>query len=72
VFSTPPRRRSLSLIPPIILGFWGQPYTREGDGRSGPGWPHHWVARPGPGLRHLVLWAPGCSPRSLLLATFVI
>jgi hypothetical protein len=27
--------------PPPILGFWGQQYTREGDGRSGPGWPHH-------------------------------
>jgi hypothetical protein len=30
------------------------------------------VARPGPGPCHLVLWAPGCSPRPLLLATFVI
>jgi hypothetical protein len=29
------------------------------------------VAWPGAGPRHLLVWAPGCSPRSLLLATFV-
>jgi hypothetical protein len=58
--------------PPLVLGFWEQPYTRGDDGRRGPGWPHHRVARPGPGPRHQVVWAPGCSPRSLLLATFVI
>jgi hypothetical protein len=69
VFSAPQRRRSLSLIPPLVLGFRGRPYMRVGDGRRGH---THWVARLGPGPRHLVVWAPGCSPRSLLLATFVI
>jgi hypothetical protein len=59
VFSAPQRRRCLSLIPPD-LGFWGRPYTREGDARSGPGWPHPRVARPGAGLCHLVVWAPCC------------
>jgi hypothetical protein len=71
VFSAPQRRRSLSLIPPPDLGFWGRPNTRESDGRSGPGWPHPRAARPGAGLHHLVVWAPCCSFRSLLLATFV-
>jgi hypothetical protein len=57
--------------PPLVLGFWGRQYTRGGTGRSGPGWPHHWVVWPGASLRHLVVWAPSCSPRSLLLATFI-
>jgi hypothetical protein len=71
VFSAPQRWQCLSLIP-SGLGFRGRQYTRGGDGRSGPGWPHHRVAQPGPGPRHQVVWAPGCSPRSLLLAAFVI
>jgi hypothetical protein len=29
------------------------------------------VAWPGASPRHLVVWAPGYSPRSLLLATFI-
>jgi hypothetical protein len=44
--------------PPLVLGFWGRQYTRGGDGRSGPGWPHPRVARPGAGPRHPVVWAP--------------
>jgi hypothetical protein len=36
--------------PPSDLGFRGRQYTRGGDSRSGPGWPHHWVARPGAGM----------------------
>jgi hypothetical protein len=60
-----------SISDPPVLGFRGQQYMREGAGRSGPGWPHHWVAWPGAGPRHLVVWAPGYSPRSLLLATFI-
>jgi hypothetical protein len=72
VFFVPQRRWSLSLVPPLVLDFRGRPYMRGGDGRSGPGWPHHWVSQPGPGPCHLVVWAPGCSPCSLLLATFVI
>jgi hypothetical protein len=35
---------SISDPPPLNLGFWGRPYTRGGDGSSGPGWPHHRVA----------------------------
>jgi hypothetical protein len=34
-------------------------------------WPHHRVARPGVGPRHLVVSPPCCSSRLLLLATFV-
>jgi hypothetical protein len=58
-------------IPPLDLGFWGWQYTWSGDGRSGPGWPHPRAAWPGAGLCHLVVWAPCCSFRPLLLATFV-
>jgi hypothetical protein len=36
VFSTLQRRRCLSLIPPLDLGFRGRQYTRGGDGSSGP------------------------------------
>jgi hypothetical protein len=56
---------------PFDLGFRGRQYTLGGDGRSGPGWPHHSAARPGVGPRHLVVWPPRCSSRFLLLATFV-
>jgi hypothetical protein len=37
-----PTEAAESISDPLsVLGFWGRPYTREGDGRSGPGWPHH-------------------------------
>jgi hypothetical protein len=71
VFSAPQRRRCLSLMPPLDLGFRGRPYTREGDVWSGPGWPHPRAARPGVGPRHLVVWPPYCSSRLLLLANIV-
>jgi hypothetical protein len=71
VFSAPQKRRCLSLIPPLDLGFLGRQYTRGGDGSSGPGWPHHRAAHPGVGPRHLVVSPPCCSSRLLLLATFV-
>jgi hypothetical protein len=51
------------------LRFSGRRYTRRGDGRGGPGWPHHQAAWPRAGPRHQVMWAPGGSPRPLLLAT---
>jgi hypothetical protein len=44
---------------------------RRGDARGGPGWPHNLVARPRPGPRQGVVWAPGGSPRPLLLASSV-
>jgi hypothetical protein len=69
MFFAPQRWRSLSLIPPLGLRFSGRRYTRGGAGRGGPGWPHHWVARPRSSPLHLVVWAPGGSPRPLLLAT---
>jgi hypothetical protein len=72
VFSVPQRQRSLSLIPPRVLGFRGRWYTRGDAGRSGQGQPHHWVVRPRAGPRQLLVWAPGCSPRPLLLATSVL
>jgi hypothetical protein len=56
---------------PLDLGFQGRQYTWGGDGRSGPGWPHHRAAWPGVGPCHLVVWPTCCSPRFLLLATFV-
>jgi hypothetical protein len=71
VFFAPQRRQSLSLSSPLDLGFRGWQYTREGDARSGPGWPHPRMAWPGAGPRHMVMWAPCCSFRSPLLATFV-
>jgi hypothetical protein len=61
---------SISDAPPH-LGFPGRPYTRGGDGSSGPEWPHHRAARPGVGPRPLVVSPPCCSSRLLLLATFV-
>jgi hypothetical protein len=48
--------------PPFVLGFRGRQYTREGDGRSGPGWPHHWVAR---ALARATWW---CGPPAAPLA----
>jgi hypothetical protein len=71
VFSAPQRRRCLSLIYPLDLGFRGQQYTRGGNGSSGLGWPHHRVARPRVGPRDLVVSPPCCSFRLLLLATLV-
>jgi hypothetical protein len=44
---------------------------RRGNGRGGTGRPHHQVARPRAGPRHQVVWAPGGSPRPLLLDTSV-
>jgi hypothetical protein len=62
----------VSISDPLIdLGFRGRQYTRGGDSRSGPGWPHPRVARPGVDPCHLVVWAPYCSFRPLLLATFI-
>jgi hypothetical protein len=58
VFSAPQRQRCLSLMLPPDLGFRGQQYTRGGDGKSGPGWPHPRAARPGLGPHHLVVWPP--------------
>jgi hypothetical protein len=60
-----------SISDPPGLRFSGRRYTQGGAGRGGPGWPHHWVARPRASPRHLVVWAPGGSPRPLLLATSV-
>jgi hypothetical protein len=39
-----------------LLGFRfsGRRYSRGGAGRGRPGRPHHWVARPRTGPRHLV------------------
>jgi hypothetical protein len=70
VFSTPQRRRCLSLSP-LYLGFQGRQYTRGGDGSSGPWWPHHRPARPRVGPCPLVVSPPCGSSRLLLLATFV-
>jgi hypothetical protein len=70
VFSALQRRWCLSLIP-LDLGFRGRQYMRGGDGRSGPGWPHPRVARPGVDPCHLVVWGPCCFFCSLLLATSV-
>jgi hypothetical protein len=57
--------------PPPSLRFSGRQYTQRGDGRSGPGRPHHQAARPRVGSRHQVVWAPGVSHCPLLLATSV-
>jgi hypothetical protein len=57
--------------PPPGLRFSGRQYTRRGDARGRPGWPHHLVARPRPSPRQGVVWAPCGSPRPLLLATSV-
>jgi hypothetical protein len=57
--------------PPPSLRFSGRRYMWRGAGRGGPGWPHHQAARPRASPRHGVVWAPGGSPRPLLLATFV-
>jgi hypothetical protein len=57
VFSAPQRQWSLSLIPHFCLRFSGTTIYARGDGRSGPGWTHPRVARPGAGPRHLVVWA---------------
>jgi hypothetical protein len=65
VFSAPQRRRCLSLSPPD-LGFRGRWNTRRGNGGSGPGGSHHRAARPGAGLRPLVVRLP-CGPSHLLL-----
>jgi hypothetical protein len=71
MFSAPKRRRCLSLSPPFDLGFRGRWNTRRGDGRSGPGWPHHKPVRPGVGPHPLVVSPPYCSSRLLLLASSV-
>jgi hypothetical protein len=71
MFSAPQRRRCLSLMPSLDLGFLWRWYTRGGDGSSGPERPHHRAARPGVGLRPLVVSPPCCSSRLLLLATFI-
>jgi hypothetical protein len=60
-----------SIYDPPGLRFLGRRYTRRGDARVGPGRPHHLVARPRPRLCQGVVWAPGGSPRPLLLATSV-
>jgi hypothetical protein len=57
--------------PPPRLRFSGRRCTWRGDARGGLGWPHHQAARPRSGPRHRVVWAPGGSPRPLLLATSV-
>jgi hypothetical protein len=49
----------------------GRRYTQRSNGRSGPGRPHHQAARPRAGPHHQVVWAPGGSPRPLLLATSI-
>jgi hypothetical protein len=43
--------------PPLGLRFSRRRYTRGGNGRGGPGRPHHQVARPRAGPRHQVVWA---------------
>jgi hypothetical protein len=69
-------------VPPPSLRFLGRRYTRRGNARGGLGQPHHQAAWPraGPhhqavqpraGPHHQVVWAPGGSPRPLLLATSV-
>jgi hypothetical protein len=60
-----------SFYDPPSLRFLGRRYTRRGDSRGGPGRPHHWAAWLRAGPRHQVVWAPGGSPRPLLLATSV-
>jgi hypothetical protein len=57
--------------PPPSLMFSGRRYMWRGDARGGPGRPHHLVARPRPGPRQGVVWAPCGSPHPLLLATSV-
>jgi hypothetical protein len=67
-----PTEAAESICDPLpSLRFSGRQYTRGGDGRGGPGWPHHQVGRPRAGPRHQVVWAPGGSLLPLLLATFV-
>jgi hypothetical protein len=57
--------------PPPHVRFSERWYTRRGDARGGPGRPHHLAVRPRTGPRQGVVWAPGGSPRPLLLATSV-
>jgi hypothetical protein len=57
--------------PPFDLGFRGWWNTRRGDGRSGPGWPHHRPVRPGVGPRPLMVSPPCGSSRLLLLVSSV-
>jgi hypothetical protein len=57
--------------PPPSLRLSGRRYMRRGNGRSGPGRPHHQAARSRVGPRHQVVWAPSVSPRPLLLATSI-
>jgi hypothetical protein len=58
VFSTPQRRRSLSLIP-LGLRFSGRRYTHGGAGRGGPGRPHHTTGWRDLGLARATRW---CGP----------
>jgi hypothetical protein len=49
----------------------GGRYMWRGDARGVPGRPHNLVVQPRPGPCQGVVWAPGGSPRPLLVATSV-
>jgi hypothetical protein len=67
-----PAEAAESICDPLpSLRFSGRRYMRRGDGRGGPGRPHHQAARPRAGPRHQVVWAPGGSLRPLLLANIL-
>jgi hypothetical protein len=67
----PHRGGSVYLWAPLHLGFRERWYTRRGNGKSGPGWPHHRPAWSGVGSRLLWVSPPCGSSRLLLLASWV-